>query len=113
MSFVRTETQLIAREHIARVDYSEIESLVLKICCHDGSEHEITGILALEAAMQLQPAMLEGKRLRWARHRWAVHNLIGHPLMQVFAWFRRHDWAMKVHDLTVPLPLGRRPPETG
>lgn len=108
MTFVRTESQLIARDHIARVDYSAIESLILLVYCHDGSEHEISGILALEAAMLLQPALLEGKRLRWAKHRWALHNLLGHPLMQVLAWLRRYDWAMKVHDLTVPRPLGRR-----
>jgi hypothetical protein len=108
MTFIRTDTQLLAVEHISRVDFLQIEALILKVYCHDGSEHEITGILALEAAMQLQPAMLEGKRLRWAKHRWALHNLLGHPLMQVFAWFRRYDWAMKVHDLTIPRPLGRR-----
>jgi hypothetical protein len=108
MTFIRTDTQLLAVEHIARVDFSHIEALILKVHCHDGSEHEITDILALEAAMQLQPALLEGKRLRWAKHRWALHNLVGHPLMQVFAWVRRYDWAMKVHDLTIPRPLGRR-----
>ncbi|HVI01037.1 MAG TPA: hypothetical protein VM869_20105 [Enhygromyxa sp.] len=108
MSFIRTESQLLAREHIARVDYSRIEQLILIVHCKDGSEHAITGILALEAAMLLSPALLEGKRLRWAKHRWAVHNLIGHPLMQVLAWARRYDWAMKVHDRTIPRPLGSR-----
>lgn len=107
MSFIRTDTRLLAREYIAWVDYSRIEALVLELHCKDGSEHEITGILALEAAMQLQPALLEGKRLRWAKHRWALHNLVGHPLMQVLAWFRRYDWAMKVHDRTIPHPLER------
>jgi hypothetical protein len=106
--FIRTDSQLLAREHIARVDFSQIEQLILHIHCHDSSAHQLTGILALEAAMQLSPALLEGKRLRWAKHRWAVHNLVGHPLMQVLAWLRRYDWALKVHDLTIPRPLGRR-----
>lgn len=108
MTFIRTDTQLLAREAIARVDYSQIEQLILHVHCLDGSEHEITGILALEAAMQLSPALLEGKRLRWAKHRWAIHNLVGHPLMQVLAWLRRYDWALAVHDRTIPRPLGRR-----
>ena len=72
----------------------------------DGHIIKAQGIDALENAMLLKPSSLEGKRLRWAKRAWVIHNLIGHPLMQIFAFFGFTKKAMWIHDITVPKPLG-------
>jgi hypothetical protein len=68
----------------------------------------IEGIDALEAAMLLNPACLEGKRLRLARRAWLVHNLVGHPVMQVLVLLGQRKLGLFVHDVTVPVPRGAR-----
>lgn len=89
-------------------DFSEIEMLRVVVQLADGEKVEARGIDALELAMCTKPAVLEGKRLRWARWAWLVHNLIGHPLMQVLAAVKAYRWAFYVHDKTVPKPLGAK-----
>jgi hypothetical protein len=106
---IKNGTHLLPVDRVDSADYSRIEELVLVVRHSGGTETTIEGIDALEAAMLLNPACLDGKRLRWARHRWLVHNLVGHPLMQVLALLKLHRWAFWVHDKTVPMPLGRRP----
>jgi hypothetical protein len=105
MRFVKNGEHLIAIDRIEWANYSRIEELVL-IVGFNGQTIRITGIDALESAMALRPSCLEGKRLRWAKNKWLLHNLVGHPLMQLLAMVGRHDLAFKVHDATVPMPLG-------
>lgn len=105
--YVKNGTYLLPVERVDRADYSRIEELVL-IIEHDGVSSVIEGIDALEAAMVLNPACLEGRRLRWARHAWLLHNLVGHPLMQVLALLGLGRLGLWVHDVTVPRPLGAR-----
>lgn len=107
MRFIKNGTHLIAVDRIESADYSRIEELILTIH-HNDVETSIEGADALEAAMLLNPACLEGKRLRWAKHKWLVHNLIGHPLMQLFAIFKCYRCAFWIHDKTVPMPRDRR-----
>lgn len=105
--FVRAGSRLIAVAAIRSVDFSEIESLRLKIVHAEGTV-VAEGIHAIEALMELKPSALENRRLRWAKRAWMIHNLIGHPLMQMLALFRLYRAAMWIHDATVPRPLGAR-----
>lgn len=105
MKFVKNGTHLVAVDRIEWADYSRIEELRL-VVGFDDQVIQIEGIDALESAMAMRPSCLEGKRLRWARRTWMLHNLVGHPLMQLLAMLGRHDLAFKVHDATVPAPLG-------
>lgn len=105
--FIKNGTYLLPLERIERADYSRIEELIL-VVVHDGVETTIEGIDALEAAMLINPACLEGRRMRWARHAWLVHNLVGHPIMQVLVLLGMRRLALHLHDATVPRPLGAR-----
>lgn len=98
---------MLSVDRISRVDYSRIETLVL-VVVHDGQQTVIEGIDALEAAMLLNPACLEGKRLRWARRAWLVHNLVGHPVMQILTLLGMRQLGLHIHDATVPKPRGPR-----
>lgn len=104
---IKNGTHLLPMDRVDSADYSRIEELVL-IVHHSGVETTLEGIDALEAAMLLNPACLEGKRLRWAKGKWHVHNLIGHPLTSILSMLGLYQWALWVHDKTVPEPLGRR-----
>lgn len=59
---------------------------------------------ALNVIMELCPAVLEGKRAEYARHAWTLHNIVGHPMMQVCAWFGLTKLSMWCHDATIPRP---------
>jgi len=107
VKYVKTGEHLLAVDRIDSADYSRIEDLILVVEC-DGRSITIEGIDALESAMVLRPSILEGKKLRWAKHRWLLHNLIGHPLMQILAMLKLYEWAFWVHDSTVPTPRGKR-----
>jgi hypothetical protein len=98
---------LIAIADIRVVDFTQIENLHIIIYVDD-QEFVVEGIQAIDCLMQLRPSALENRRLRWAKNAWVVHNLIGHPVMQVLAFFRKYDWAMWVHDKTVPRPKGAK-----
>jgi hypothetical protein len=104
--FIKNGTHLLPVARVTRVDYSRIEDLVL-IVEHDGVSTTFEGIDALETAMVLSPACLEGRRLSWARRAWLVHNLVGHPLMQILALLGKPQLGMFVHDATVPQPRRR------
>lgn len=106
--FVKTGKRLVAVDRIVSADYSDIENLRLSVTDQNGWTHDISGLDALEAAMVLNPACLEGHRLRWPKHVWAFHNLVGHPLMQVLAWFKQYKLAFWLHDMTVPKPKEKR-----
>ena len=105
---IKNGTYLLPVDRIDKADYSRIEELVL-VVTHNGVETTIEGIDALEAAMVLNPACLEGQRLRWSKGAWHVHNMIGHPLTSLLSMVGLYKWAFWVHDKTVPMPLGRRP----
>lgn len=105
--YIKNGTHLLPIDRVQWADYSRIEDLVI-VVGHDDVETTIKGIDALEAAMVLNPACLEGRRLRWARRAWMVHNLVGHPLMQVLALLGWPRLGLSVHDATVPRPRGSR-----
>lgn len=91
---------------VVTADFSRIEALHAVLTLSTGLVLELTGPNALEAAAVLRPSVIEGKRMRFARHAWAVHNLIGHPVMQLLAFFKLYDKALAVHEATVPACKG-------
>ena len=103
---VKAGTEVVPFHAIARIDGARIEQLELDLHLLNGDVVTARGIDAIEAAMQLKPVLLEGHRLRFAKGQWAVHNLLGHPLMQLLALFGFYRLAFRVHDATVPRPLG-------
>jgi len=107
MKFLLANNLVIRADTIEHVDISEIERLKI-VLHHSGGQHTVIGIQAIEILMALKPSALENKRLKWAKNAWALHNMFGHPIMQLLAFFRMYEYAMMVHDKTVPKPIGRR-----
>lgn len=104
---VRTDSAVIESSQITYIDISRIEDQIITIRIRGLSDPLlITGSAALELIWSLKPSVLEGKRLKWKKHAWVIHNLIGHPLMQIFAFIRLYGIAMWVHDVTIPKPKG-------
>jgi len=108
-TFIKTNDEhLVAVDHIVSVDYSGIVDLRLVVTDANGTDYDVTGLEAIETAMLLNPACLEGQRLRWPKSVWAFHNLVAHPVMQVLAWRKKYKLAFWLHDVTVPRPKGKR-----
>jgi len=107
LGWVLTPESIIRPEDVTFVDTSDLENLRVTVC-HGGKETMVEGIQALEVVMVYRPSALENRRLRWVKNAWAIHNLVGHPMMQVFAWAGMYRTAMKIHDMTVPMPVGKR-----
>lgn len=64
-----------------------------------------SGFNAMQLLWQLKPTALEGCVTgAWGKNAWWAHNLIGHPLMQILAFFGFVRRALQVHDATVPRP---------
>jgi hypothetical protein len=106
--FLRVNNLLINPNFIDHLDLSELEDLRIVVTLKNGKVEVVTDIPAIELVVALRPSALESRRLLWARHAWAFHNLVGHPVMQLLAFFRKYKLAMWVHDATVPRPLGRK-----
>lgn len=105
--FVIAPNRLIPIDRIRFVDTAELDQLRVRVVTDDG-ESTLTGTYAIEVLMVLKPSALEGRRFRWIRHAWALHNLIAHPLMQLCAFAGRAKLGVRLHDATVPRPLGPR-----
>jgi hypothetical protein len=107
MKFLLANNLVIRADTIHHIDISQIEKL--KIVLHySGGQHVVIGIQAIEILMALKPSALENKRLKWAKRAWTLHNMVGHPVMQLLSFFRMYEYAMMVHDKTVPRPIGRK-----
>lgn len=107
MAFLKLDNSIVNSEAILAVDYSRIEELVLTVY-HETGEDVCTGFFAIELVWFLKPGAFEGKRLKWKRFAWAFHNIIAHPVMQLLAFFGMYELAMKVHDGTIPKPIGKK-----
>jgi len=107
-TFIKTgEGHLVAIAHIASVDYRAIADLHIIVTDTNGIGYAVSGLEAIETAMLLNPAALEGVWLRWPKNVWAFHNLVAHPVMQLLAWGKLYKLAFTLHDTTVPRPTGR------
>lgn len=104
--FVRTDMDVAI--NLKNISYvTLLDASLPKVLVFDdaGCVHHCTENNAIEALLLVKASLLEGHRMRWAKHAWAVHNLVGHPLMQLLAFAGQYDLAIKVHDLTVPHPI--------
>ncbi len=107
--FVLSDDCVINLHHVVKVDLDELDdSLTVKVHLQDASVVRIEGTHAIHFLMLTKPSVFEGRRFCWPRYAWVVHNLIGHPLMQILAFARKYDWAMYVHDATIPKPRGKK-----
>lgn len=106
--FLKCDNAIVPLGSVASIDTARVEELVIVVVTVDGKSHQATDILAVELLMQTRPGAMEGKRLRWPRRAWVFHNLVGHPLMQLLALVGLYGLAMKVHDGTVPRPVGTK-----
>lgn len=102
--FLKSDFDIFLREEIRDMDCSQIEDLIVVVTLQSGRKVTATNLNAIELVMQTKPSIIEGRRLKWARHRWILHNLIAHPVMQILAFFRCYRLAFWVHDVTVPCP---------
>lgn len=106
--FIRVKNEAISLDAIASFNAEHIDDLRLSITLYDNRQYTLLDNEAIDAVMLLKPSLLEGRRLKWAKNAWLYHNLIGHPLMQLYAFFGCYEKAMHIHDSTIPRPLGRR-----
>lgn len=106
--FVKVAYTLYPVSSIESVNIADIEDLKATVMIKGIGPRLAEGTEVIDLLMALCPSVLEGRRMRWVKRAWMVHNLIGHPLMQVASFFGQYKLAMRLHDLTVPRPLGRR-----
>lgn len=106
--FVKVAGHAISLSEIAQVDGTDIEQLCVRLYLNNGNMVEARDIEAFDIVMQVKPSLVEGKRLKFAKHAWVIHNFVGHPLMQILAFFKMYSWAFYVHEATVPRPLGKK-----
>lgn len=107
--FVKINNKLINARHIREVDCTLLESDVSVVVryFYETSSDTVVGQPAIDLLMQLNPSILEGKRLKFIRHAWALHNLFAHPALQILSWFKLHKIGFKIHDGTVPKPRAK------
>ena len=108
--FIRIGQNILSVQNIKNIDVTKLEDSEIKIFTWDDQVHTSKGIEALDIIMQVKPSALEGRRLQWARHAWAWHNLVIHPLVQILAFAGLKKQAVKLHDSTIPRPLGFKKP---
>lgn len=100
------DNSLIRIDTIRHIDYSQQDLLFLTVT-HDNGIDTVSGFNAIELLWTLKPSALEGKWRNWKKNTWIIHNLFAHPLMQLLAFLRLYNWAIYVHDKTVPHPTER------
>lgn len=106
--FIKAGNLIIPCKAIEHIDLTRLEEGVLRLTHSGGQVAETHDFDTFEILMLLHPAGLEGRRLRWAKNAWAFHNLVAHPLMQVMVWLGFKKQAIRLHDVTVPKPVGIR-----
>lgn len=95
--------RILPLEGIKSIDTYRLEQHEVTVKHTEGT-FVLTGADAINLVMTVKPSALEGRRLRWVRHSWFIHNTIGHPMMQVLAFFGFGHLGVKLHDLTTPRP---------
>lgn len=101
---IKAGNDLIAVDQVKRLKMPDSGLDWVCIVDRAGKRHVARGNDAIEAVMLLKPSALEGRRLKWPKHAWAFHNLVGHPVMQILAWLRLYEAAIRFHDWTTPAP---------
>lgn len=106
--FILIGETVVNVDAIHHIDFSNIEDMRLKVYFTQQRSVDVLGIQVIDILMALKPSAFESRRMRWYRHIWSFHNLVGHPVMQILAFFKYYKAAMWVHDATVPRPRGTR-----
>jgi hypothetical protein len=102
---VQVGEMVVARSSIRTIDMRRLDELRVTVHIADGGPPvELHNADTVDLLMRLCPKVFEGRRFRFVRHAWTVHNLVGHPLMQVCAWFGKPKLGLWIHDVTVPRP---------
>lgn len=103
LRYIKTGQDVIAINTISRIDYRRLSFLEITIMTYNGNSYTVFGIDALETVLAIKPSAIEGvPSITWKKHVWAFHNLIGHPLMQLFAFMGMTRIGLWIHDSTVP-----------
>ena len=106
--FLMAGGRLVPVSDVRSVDYTALEQGIVDIHTHNNASFRAEGFDAIEAIYILKPGALEGKRLKWQRNAWAWHNFVIHPVMQILVWFGFKKQAIRLHDRSVPEPIGLR-----
>lgn len=102
--FLKSKDMIFHRNEVVSLDCRDLEDLIVRVTLTSGATFEVRDILAIELVMQTKPSMFEGRKFRYPKFMWLVHNLLGHPLMQLFALVKAYKLAFWIHDVTVPKP---------
>ena len=103
--FVHIGNKLVNSDFIEWVDFTNlVKSNYIRVYYVDGEAENVDGPEAFNLIIKICPAALEGEDAKYAKHAWSIHNLIGHPLMQICAWFHLTSLGLKIHDITMPNP---------
>lgn len=106
-NFIKIDYNLININDIKVINLSLLNSETIIVTLFDNTEYEVHGFPALELVWILKPSCLEGNpNIKFKKHMWSIHNLIAHPLMQILAYLKLYRWAIWIHDVTVPKPIG-------
>ncbi len=106
MEFFRYGNILLPISHITSIHLDDLEktgSIIVEI--DYGRIIKLTIVDSYDLLMQIKPSALEGKRLKWLRNKWLIHNVIGHPVMQLLAFFGFGKLGIKIHEATIPTPV--------
>lgn len=111
MTFIQLGAhRVVQMDDIRSLDCSRLEQLEVVVVLRLGERIELRDQQALDVVMAVKPSAVEGKRFRFAKQAWAFHNLVAHPGLQLLSWFGLHKLGFKLHDLTIPRPLGKKVP---
>ena len=101
---LKAGTMVIPFEQVTKIDIGNLETHGFVNIYQGDRAYRADGFDAIEAIMAFKPSAVEGLRLKWPKNAWAFHNMVGHPLMQILAWMGMKRLAIKLHDVTTPVP---------
>jgi hypothetical protein len=103
--FLHYNKKIVNSNTITWIDCKNyVEFGYIKIYYADKGAEQVNNPEAINVITELAPSILEGEQAKYTKHAWALHNLVGHPMMQVFAFFKLTKLSLWVHDITVPKP---------
>lgn len=106
--FLMSDKHVFKPEDIRVLDISCLQDLIVRGELVNGTPFEATELRCIELIMTVKPSAFEGLRFMWPKFGWAFHNIIAHPFMHILVWFRCYKAAFKLHESTVPRPLGKK-----
>jgi hypothetical protein len=108
MTYLLSDSHIFREDQIANLDVSRLSDLIVTITLKNGLILQASDIRAIELVMTTYPSAFEGLRMRWPKLVWAFHNIVAHPLMHIMVWLRMPKLAFKLHNVTVPRPIGKK-----